>query len=64
MNDINDKIMSFESGELEPNQIVALFSELIKKNMAYSLQGNYEITTNALIKNGFLNDSGEILRSV
>ena len=61
MLNITDKIIRFEDGEMEMDEVIQLFSELIKNGMAYTLQGSYGRTANALIMGGYLNDEGEII---
>ncbi len=56
------QIMAFESGELSPNQIVDLFSELLKNGHAWSLQGLYGRTATDLIEAGYLDRTGKILK--
>jgi hypothetical protein len=52
MNQI-DKIMAFESGELDEGDIIELFQELIDSGLAWQLQGSYGRMANALIENGY-----------
>jgi len=61
MLNITDKIIRFEDGEMEMDEVIQLFSELIKNGMAYTLQGSYGRTANALIMGGYLNAEGEII---
>jgi hypothetical protein len=42
MNDITTQIMAFESGELENEDIFALFQFLLDSGMIHSLQGSYQ----------------------
>jgi hypothetical protein len=57
-----DNIIAYESGELADNDILILFSELIKNGMAWTLQGCYGRTAKALIEGGYISDKGEILK--
>ena len=59
-----DKIMAYEGGELPEGEILELFSELIKNGMAWSLQGTYGRTAQALIKSGYISATGEILKEI
>ena len=47
-----DKIISWENGELDDEQAVEFFQELIDSGLAWSLQGSYGRTAKALIENG------------
>ena len=60
--DIVDMIMDFESGELSDNEILELFSELIKTGKLKSLQGMYQRMASDLIKQGYLDKNGNILK--
>ena len=42
MNDITTQIMAFESGELENEDIFALFQFLLDSGMIHSPQGSYQ----------------------
>jgi hypothetical protein len=59
---VAENIIAYESGELEENDILVLFSELVKNGMAWSLQGCYGRTARALIETGYISNSGEILK--
>ena len=48
-----DKIMAFESGELDEDGIIELFQELIDSGLAWQLQGSYGRTATFLIDNGY-----------
>lgn len=60
--DLTDKLMSYEMGELTDNETLELFSELVKKNLAFKLQGHYGRTAMNLIKMGYLDKDGNILK--
>ena len=53
MPNIIDKIMAYESGEMEQDDMIEFFQELIDSGMAWSLQGHYGRTAAALIKEGY-----------
>lgn len=46
------QIIAFENGELDHDQVVELFQELINTGMAWTLQGFYGRTAQALIESG------------
>ena len=48
-----DKIMDYEAGELDDEQIIELFQELINKGYTWTLPGHYGRTAMALIKAGY-----------
>jgi len=60
--DFTGNIIAYESGELKENDILVLFSELVKSNIIAGLQGSYQRTARALIESGYISDSGEILK--
>ena len=45
-------IMAYESGELDEEQIVEMFQELIDSGLAWQLQGHYGRTAARLIEAG------------
>lgn len=47
------KIMAFESGELDFDETVELFQELIDSGLVWQLQGSYGRMANSLIENGY-----------
>jgi len=51
--DLVNRIMDYEMGLLNENEIIKLFQELIDNGMAWSLQGSYGRMAMYLIKNGF-----------
>jgi hypothetical protein len=57
---IND-IISFESGELDSQGVLEMFSAGIKDGSVWQLQGCYGRTARDLISMGFLSRTGEIL---
>lgn len=58
-----DKIIAYETGELRVEDTLDLFAELIKTGMAYKLQGHYGRTAEALIKGGYIDRQGRILKT-
>jgi len=57
-------IISYEAGELRGQEVLDLFSHLIKSGRAWSLQGAYGRMAGALINRGYLSAKGEILKAV
>ena len=50
-----DRIMAYESGELEEPEMVELFQDLVNSGLAWKLQGHYGRTANLLIEAGYVN---------
>jgi hypothetical protein len=55
-----DQIIAFESGELEADGVLELFSGLIASGLAWSLQGTYGRTARDLIEAGYITPEGEL----
>ncbi len=47
-----DKIIAYENGELDDAEVINLFQELINSGLAWTLQGNYGRTAQAMIDAG------------
>ena len=47
-----DKMIAFENGELERDEVIKLFQSLVDSGLAWSLQGFYGRTAMDLIWNG------------
>ena len=47
-----DKIIAFESGDLDFEAAIELFQELINSGLVWQLQGSYGRTARALIEEG------------
>jgi len=47
-----DRIIRYENGNMETDEIVPFFQELIDNGMAWTLQGHYGRTASALIELG------------
>ena len=62
--DMVDSIMAYESGDMTESAMLAFFSTLVKTGNAWTLQGHYGRTAQALIQAGYLDKAGNILRSV
>ena len=54
-------MVQYECGELNDNDTLELFSELIKTGQAWRLQGHYGRTASAIIDAGYISKDGEIL---
>lgn len=57
-----DYIIRYEQGELRGQEVLKLFSHLIKTGKAWSLQGSYGRYAEALIDRGYISEKGEILK--
>lgn len=58
MADQLDKIIAYESGELDEAETIALFQELIDSGLAWQLQGSYGRTAARLIDAGYCKAKG------
>lgn len=58
--DLVDKIIAWESNELEGKQTLELFAELIQNGQAWTLQGTYGRTATSLIEKGLITKKGKI----
>lgn len=50
--DIVDKIIRYENGEMDEDEIITFFQELIDNGMAWTLQGHYGRMAQELIERG------------
>lgn len=57
--DLVSQMMAYEQGEMDADQTLNLFSELIKSGDAWKLQGHYGRMANQLISHGFLTREGD-----
>jgi len=53
---IVDQIITYESGEMEFEELVDMFQQLIDSGLAWRLQGHYGRTASDLIERGFCHD--------
>ncbi len=49
-----DKILMFEAGELEADEVVDLFQELLNTGLCWELQGSYGRTARQFIDQGMI----------
>jgi hypothetical protein len=56
--DVTNRIIDYEMGHLDDMGTLRLFSELVKTGMAWTLQGHYGRTAQALINDGWLEADG------
>lgn len=61
MIDMVSKIVSYECGEMDEDEMINLFSNLVKNGMVWKLQGHYGRTASQLIEMGVLDSNGDIL---
>jgi len=55
-------IMQYDAGELKGNDVIDLFSHLIKTGRVWTLQGSYGRMAQNLIDRGYLSNKGTILK--
>lgn len=53
--DLIDKIIAWENGDMDEEESIAFFQEIVDNGMAWSLQGVYGRTAMALIEMGLVN---------
>jgi len=61
MTNLTSRIMDYEMGEMSGPDVIRLFSDLVRNGQAWTLQGTYGRTAGMLIKNGALDENGDIL---
>jgi hypothetical protein len=54
MKDITNRIIEYESGELDQDQTVQLFQELVDRGIVWDLQGHYGRLAYQLIEAGLV----------
>lgn len=54
MFDITSAIIAFETGELDEDETIALFQNLVDTGLAWTLQGSYGRTAQSLIDAGLV----------
>ena len=60
--DLVTKIICYESGEMNDNQTLEFFSELIKAKLYWELLGHYGRIVTVYIEAGYLDNKGNILK--
>jgi len=50
-----DKILAYETGEMEKGKVLAFFQELVNTGLAWKLQGSYGRMAARLIETGEIN---------
>ena len=53
------KIIKYEEGEMNEDEMISLFQELVNTGMAWSLQGHYGRTAMHLIEEGLIQPPAE-----
>lgn len=54
MPDVVGRIMDYENGVMKPDEVIEFFQELVNTGMAWTLQGHYGRTAEALIEQGLV----------
>lgn len=57
MADMVDKIIAYENDEMDDDEVIALFQELVDNGMAWNLQGHYGRMAQSLIDQGLVTDN-------
>jgi hypothetical protein len=64
MLDLTGNIIAYECGQLDDEQTIGLFAELVRNGMAWKLQGHYGRVAVILIKDGYIDENGNILTTL
>ena len=62
MKNLTSNIIAYESGDLNGQDTLLLFSDLIRTGTAWTLQGHYGRMATQLIDNGYIDRKGKILK--
>jgi len=57
--DLTTRIIEFETGEATEEQVIELFQYLVDTGLAWSLQGTYGRTAEALLEAGVITKGGK-----
>lgn len=58
--DLVDKIMDYESGELDDMETLDFFGALISSGLAWTISGSYGRTAQAMIDDGWIFNNGDL----
>lgn len=61
LNDVVSKIIAYEGGEMDQDETVQFFSEIIKAGLLFTLQGHYARMASQLVRAGLIDPLGNIL---
>ena len=50
--DLTDKVIRYENGEMDDDEVVSFFQKLVNTGLAWQLQGHYGRTAKSLIEAG------------
>ena len=51
---LTTRIIQYENGELDDEEVCDLFAELVESGLIYQLQGTYQRTAQALMDAGYI----------
>lgn len=59
--DLTSKLIDFEAGNMEPDEVLELFAHLVKTGLAWELQGMYGRIAKQMLRDGWINKEGNVL---
>ena len=59
-----DLLMRYEQGDIDEEEYLQLFSNLISSGLAWGLQGHYGRTAKQFIETGIISPEGKILKTL